>query len=67
MDVRRLEHVDDHGLKQCRPVMRAAFPLARADVEPSAPGPRTSPTSASTVYSARSRSAGDAPSASITV
>jgi exopolyphosphatase / guanosine-5'-triphosphate,3'-diphosphate pyrophosphatase len=32
MDVKRLEHVDDHGLEQWRPVMKAAFPLAEADV-----------------------------------
>ena len=32
MDVKRLEQVDDHGLEQWRPVMKAAFPLARADV-----------------------------------
>jgi exopolyphosphatase/guanosine-5'-triphosphate,3'-diphosphate pyrophosphatase len=32
MDVKRLEHVDDDGLEQWRPVLKAAFPLARADV-----------------------------------
>ena len=32
MDIKRLEHVDDHGLEQWRPVMKAAFPLAQADV-----------------------------------
>ena len=32
MDVKRLEHVDDDGLEQWRPVMKAAFPLAQADV-----------------------------------
>ena len=32
MDVKRLEGVDDHGLELWRPVMKAAFPLARADV-----------------------------------
>ena len=32
MDVKRLEQVDDHGLEQWRPVMKAAFPLAQADV-----------------------------------
>ena len=32
MDVKRLEHVDDHGLEQWRPVMKAAFPLAHATV-----------------------------------
>ena len=32
MDVKRLEHVGDHGLEQWRPVMKAAFPLAQADV-----------------------------------
>ena len=32
MDVKHLEHVDDHGLEQWRPVMKAAFPLAQADV-----------------------------------
>ena len=31
MDVKRLEHVGDHGLEQWRPVMKAAFPLAQAD------------------------------------
>jgi exopolyphosphatase / guanosine-5'-triphosphate,3'-diphosphate pyrophosphatase len=32
MDVKRLERVDDHGLEQWRPLMKAAFPLARTDV-----------------------------------
>ena len=32
MDVKRLEHVGDHGLEQWRPVMEAASPLAQADV-----------------------------------
>jgi exopolyphosphatase / guanosine-5'-triphosphate,3'-diphosphate pyrophosphatase len=32
MDVKRVEHVDDRGLEQWRPVMKAAFPLAQADV-----------------------------------
>jgi exopolyphosphatase / guanosine-5'-triphosphate,3'-diphosphate pyrophosphatase len=32
MDVKRLEHIDGHGLEQWRPVMKAAFPLAQADV-----------------------------------
>jgi exopolyphosphatase / guanosine-5'-triphosphate,3'-diphosphate pyrophosphatase len=32
MDVKRLEHVDDDGLEQWRPVTKAPFPLARADV-----------------------------------
>ena len=32
MDVKRLEQVDDDGLEQWRPVMKAAFPLAQADV-----------------------------------
>jgi exopolyphosphatase / guanosine-5'-triphosphate,3'-diphosphate pyrophosphatase len=32
MDVKRLEQVDDHGLERWRPVMKAAFPLAQADV-----------------------------------
>ena len=32
MDVKWLEHVDDDGLEQWRPVLKAPFPLARADV-----------------------------------
>ena len=32
MDVKRLEHVNDDGLEQWRPVMKASFPLAAADV-----------------------------------
>ena len=32
MDVKRLEHVDHHGLEQWRPVMKASFPLPAADV-----------------------------------
>ena len=32
MDVKRLEQVDDHGLERWRPVMKAAFPLAQADI-----------------------------------
>jgi exopolyphosphatase/guanosine-5'-triphosphate,3'-diphosphate pyrophosphatase len=32
MDVKELLHVDDHGLEQWRPLMKAAFPLAREDV-----------------------------------
>src|SRR4051812_27543612 len=32
MDGKRLEQVDDDGLGQWRPVLKAAFPLARADV-----------------------------------
>jgi len=32
MDVKRLEQVDDDGLEQWRPVMKAPFPLARATV-----------------------------------
>ena len=29
MDIELLEHVDDHGLEQWRPVMKAAFPSHR--------------------------------------
>ena len=32
MDVKRLERVDEHGLEQWRPVMKAPFPLRKADV-----------------------------------
>jgi exopolyphosphatase/guanosine-5'-triphosphate,3'-diphosphate pyrophosphatase len=32
MDVKRLEHVNDEGLEQWRPVLKAPFPLAAADV-----------------------------------
>jgi exopolyphosphatase/guanosine-5'-triphosphate,3'-diphosphate pyrophosphatase len=32
MDVKRLERVDEHGLEQWRPVMKASFPLRKADV-----------------------------------
>ena len=32
MDVKRLECVDEHGLEQWRPVMKAPFPLRKADV-----------------------------------
>ncbi|HUO74744.1 MAG TPA: hypothetical protein VMU39_28520 [Solirubrobacteraceae bacterium] len=32
MDVKRLEHVNDEGLEQWRPVLKEAFPLSRADV-----------------------------------
>ena len=32
MDVKRLERVDEHGLEQWRPVMKAPFPLRAADV-----------------------------------
>jgi exopolyphosphatase/guanosine-5'-triphosphate,3'-diphosphate pyrophosphatase len=32
LDVKHLERVDDDGLEQWRPVLKAAFPLARADV-----------------------------------
>jgi exopolyphosphatase / guanosine-5'-triphosphate,3'-diphosphate pyrophosphatase len=32
MDVKRLERVDDDGLEQWRPVLKAPFPLAPADV-----------------------------------
>src|SRR6185295_16241401 len=32
MDVKRLEQVDADGLEQWRPVMKAEFPLAAADV-----------------------------------
>ena len=32
MDVKRLEAVDDEGLEQWVPVMKAAFPVSRADV-----------------------------------
>jgi exopolyphosphatase/guanosine-5'-triphosphate,3'-diphosphate pyrophosphatase len=32
LDVKRLEHVDDAGLQQWLPVMKAEFPLAAADV-----------------------------------
>ena len=32
MDVKHLERVDDDGLEQWRPVLKAAFPLAAADV-----------------------------------
>jgi len=32
MDVKRLEAVDGHGLEQWRPVLKASFPLAAADV-----------------------------------
>ena len=32
MDVKRLDRVDDDGLEQWRPVMKAEFPLAGADV-----------------------------------
>ena len=32
MDVKRLERVDEHGLEQWRPVMKAPFPLQKADV-----------------------------------
>jgi exopolyphosphatase / guanosine-5'-triphosphate,3'-diphosphate pyrophosphatase len=34
MDVKVLEHVNDDGLEQWRPVMKASFPLAAADVSP---------------------------------
>jgi exopolyphosphatase/guanosine-5'-triphosphate,3'-diphosphate pyrophosphatase len=33
MDVKHLEHVNENGLEQWLPVMKAEFPLARADVE----------------------------------
>jgi len=33
MDVKRLERVDDAGLEQWRPVLKAGFPLSPADVE----------------------------------
>ena len=44
MDVKRLEAVDGNGLEQWRPVLKAAFPLAAADVAAvldalGAPGP----------------------------
>ena len=32
MDVKRLERIDDHGLEQWRPVMKASFPMAEAEV-----------------------------------
>ncbi len=32
MDVKQLEHVNDDGLEQWRPVLKASFPLAAADV-----------------------------------
>ena len=32
MDVKHLEKVDDDGLEQWQPVMKAAFPLPAADV-----------------------------------
>jgi exopolyphosphatase / guanosine-5'-triphosphate,3'-diphosphate pyrophosphatase len=32
MDVKQLEHVNDDGLEQWRPIMKAAFPLSTADV-----------------------------------
>ncbi len=32
MDVKQLEAVDDDGLEQWRPVLKASFPLAAADV-----------------------------------
>ena len=32
MDVKQLEHVNDDGLEQWRPVLKAAFPLRAADV-----------------------------------
>jgi exopolyphosphatase/guanosine-5'-triphosphate,3'-diphosphate pyrophosphatase len=32
MDVKRLEHVNDDGLEQWRPVMKASFPLSAEDV-----------------------------------
>jgi exopolyphosphatase/guanosine-5'-triphosphate,3'-diphosphate pyrophosphatase len=33
VDVKRLERVDEHGLELWKPVMKAGFPLPRADVE----------------------------------
>lgn len=33
MDIKALEQVDAHGLEQWRPLMKAAFPLAAADVD----------------------------------
>jgi exopolyphosphatase / guanosine-5'-triphosphate,3'-diphosphate pyrophosphatase len=32
LDVKRLEHVNDEGLEQWRPVLKASFPLAAGDV-----------------------------------
>ena len=32
MDVKRLQRVDDHGLEQWRPVMKAPFPMPRVEV-----------------------------------
>ena len=32
MDVKQLEHINDDGLEQWRPVMKAPFPLGSADV-----------------------------------
>ena len=40
MDVKRLERVDDNGLEQWRPVLKAEFPLAADDVAHGAGGAR---------------------------
>ena len=40
MDVKHLEQVDDDGLEQWMPVMKAAFPLPAADVAARARGAR---------------------------
>ena len=32
MDVKHLERIDEHGLEQWRPVMKASFPLSQSDV-----------------------------------
>ena len=40
MDVKHLEHVNDDGLEQWTPIMKAAFPLAADDVAVGARGAR---------------------------